>query len=34
MEAVIAIVLGIWVMMSGIVCYIYMAHDAERENNN
>lgn len=34
MEAIIAIVLGIWVIMSGMICYFYMIHDADREKNN
>lgn len=31
MEAVLAVGLGIWVMVSGIICYVYMGRDEDRE---
>ncbi len=32
MEIVISISLGVWVMLSGILSYIYMKNDDKREN--
>ncbi len=32
MEIVISISLGIWVMLSGIISYIYIKNDDKREN--
>jgi len=31
MEIVISICLGVWIMISGVVCYIYMKNDKKRE---
>lgn len=33
MEAVIAICLGVWIMLSGIICLLYMKNDKKREEN-
>lgn len=31
MEAVISVCLGVWVMLSGVICFIYMKNDDRRE---
>ena len=31
MEILISICLGVWIMISGIVCYMYMKNDKKRE---
>lgn len=31
MEIVISICLGVWIMISGIVCYVYVRNDKKRE---
>jgi|GEM_PF-6527486 len=33
MEVLISILLGVWIAVSGVVCYRYMKNDKERENN-
>jgi len=31
MEAVISVCLGIWIMLSGVICFVYMKNDEKRE---
>ena len=34
MEIVISVGLGIWVMLSGLLSYLYMKNDGKRESKN